>query len=422
MKFLRWLEIAGVGVLFFVVFCSMMARRAPIARVEETEEEVLPRLSIELNGVTLSDITSGSKQTKYLGNTATFVVDGNDFRFENVEIKGRGNSTWRQEKKPFQIKLGSKENLFGLKKAKKWVLLANQLDDSHLRNDVGLFVASLIDEEYVTSGEFLELAVDGEEQGLYYLTHKVEISNGSVNLKDPYGVLFELDNAHSDVECFYTGRDNCLILKDAVLEDDAEIRDVAVARFLENFNLFETATQNRDWEAINNIINIESFAEYYLISEFSVNPDAYFTSNFLYKNGDEDKIHAGPAWDFDFAFGNYRWGFMSPESTMARAPEAMGEAECVIHISPMMFEMMTIPEFQGEVKDIFQKKLSGKKDLVLERIDVKSAQIRDAAIKNNALWERDDFDEAVSILRDWVGRRFDYFEQNYGAGSAEVTW
>ena len=51
-----------------------------------------------------------------------------------TEIRGRGNSTWNQPNKPYRLKLDKKTDLFGMGKSKHWVLLANYLDESLLRN------------------------------------------------------------------------------------------------------------------------------------------------------------------------------------------------------------------------------------------------------------------------------------------------
>ena len=48
----------------------------------------------------------------------------------DMSMKGRGNTTWGLPKKPYQIKLDSKQDILGMGKAKKWVLLANYGDRS----------------------------------------------------------------------------------------------------------------------------------------------------------------------------------------------------------------------------------------------------------------------------------------------------
>lgn len=47
--------------------------------------------------------------------------------YEMEYIRGRGNSTWICDKKPYKIKLSKKADLFGMGKNKHWVLLAEPL-------------------------------------------------------------------------------------------------------------------------------------------------------------------------------------------------------------------------------------------------------------------------------------------------------
>ena len=45
-------------------------------------------------------------------------------------IRGRGNSTWDEVKKPFKFKLNKGKDLFAMGSNKHWVLLANAFDGS----------------------------------------------------------------------------------------------------------------------------------------------------------------------------------------------------------------------------------------------------------------------------------------------------
>jgi hypothetical protein len=53
-------------------------------------------------------------------------------------------------------------------------------------------------------------------------------------------------------------------------------------------------------------IDLESFADHFIISELTKNVDAYRISTYLYKDKDSNGglLKAGPVWDFNLAFGN----------------------------------------------------------------------------------------------------------------------
>ena len=49
-------------------------------------------------------------------------------------LRGRGNTSWRNDKKPYSLTLAREANLLDMGEAREWILLANALDPSHLRN------------------------------------------------------------------------------------------------------------------------------------------------------------------------------------------------------------------------------------------------------------------------------------------------
>lgn len=70
----------------------------------------------------------------------------NSWNFEtvNISIRGRGNTTWEQTKKPFAIKLDKKQSICGLPKHKRWVLIANYLDNSFLKNSSAFILSEML--------------------------------------------------------------------------------------------------------------------------------------------------------------------------------------------------------------------------------------------------------------------------------------
>lgn len=100
-----------------------------------------------------------------------------------IRIKGRGNSSWKWDKKPYRIKLNEKTNLFGMGKNKNWVLLANYLDESLLRNttafqiseELGLITMQTVWTDVILNGEYI---------GNYQLCEQVRIDKDRVDIFD----------------------------------------------------------------------------------------------------------------------------------------------------------------------------------------------------------------------------------------------
>ena len=100
------------------------------------------------------------------------------------EIKARGNATFTYYKKPYQIKLGEKTALFGMEKAKTWILLANYTDQSAVRNAMAFTFGEMLDIPYNIDYRFADLYIDGEYRGLYMLTEKVQVGSTRVDIED----------------------------------------------------------------------------------------------------------------------------------------------------------------------------------------------------------------------------------------------
>ncbi len=391
----------------------------------------VPRINIDLNGVSLDEIKNESKEIKYADNQLQIYNHSRISAYDEVEIKGRGNGTWIREKKPFQIKFEEKVDMLGMGRAKKWYLLSDELDDAQIRNAIAFDLERIIGMDYSFRGSFVELYINGEYEGLYYLTNAIEISKNSIDLKDPMGILVELDNIYGLREEYYTtSNGDILVIKDVVNNSK---KDDAMKNFLDTYNRLENAVSRKDYREIESIIDVESWADYYLLSEFSVNPDAYWTSFYFYKDGLNDKIHAGPGWDFDLAFGNKNWGnwigviFYSTEETMVRKQELPLREEYEKEssddiasgsgfLSEIMFRLTEIPEFSNVIKAEFQRKMSGRKTEYVIQVRKRAESIAKIAEIDNEMWDKGDYHEEVDAMIEWIEKRYDFFEREYGLG------
>ncbi len=389
-----------------------------------SDREKIAKIEIDLGENSLENMKSGEKKTKYIGNIVKIFDGVTENIIKDAQIRGRGNINWDQDKKSWQLKFPSKMDILGISRAKKWVLVANPLDPSRVRNDLGMKLATMVGEKYNHRGKFAEVSFDGADEGLFYVLPKLGIEKGSVDLKDELGVLVELDNLHPiEGEAFYRSYDgNTLLLKDAVSEGDDEKVSLAMNDFLKSYNGLEMAAINGDFEAADELADLDSLARYFLVSEFSVNPDAYSSSFYFYKDGENDKIHTGPLWDFDLAFANTLWSesqnpnYYSPRETMARRDEALGEngRMRIMAISRLMYLMMNMPEFQEKVKVVFRENLAGRKAELVGEAQKTIEEISKYASEDCGKWQSGDFEAAVSEVMDWVKSRYDYFEEIYG--------
>ena len=245
-----------------------------------------------------------------------------------TEIHGRGNSSWIMPKKPYQIKFDKKTSVLGMSPAKKWILIANYTDPTFMRNAAAFTLGKALGLENSPDFSYADLFINGSYRGIYLVTEKAEITTGRLAPTGPQQVLIELDNNHYDEEGYYATMPSGshIVLKDAnglggvpdkVLSGTQTplSADVAAgwnaAKSL--FTQFDTLLRSRsnttgkpDWAALSAIIDVDSFLRYYWVEEVAENFDLPKASVYFWVDPQLDnKIHAGPVWDFDLTFGNF---------------------------------------------------------------------------------------------------------------------
>ncbi len=76
-----------------------------------------------------------------------------------MDIRGRGNTSWDADKKPYKIKLDKKTDIFGLGKNKHWVLLANAYDPTLIRDRITAWLGNEIGFEFTPTGYPVDLSL-----------------------------------------------------------------------------------------------------------------------------------------------------------------------------------------------------------------------------------------------------------------------
>ena len=294
------IEIADVDSITFV---------APT--MQTAEDTGLPRVYITTPG----GVGINSKDV-YVEDGTLSIFDKNGGLELNIlsDFKGRGNSTWQMPKKPYAIKLSSKAEVMGMPKHKRWVLLANWLDRTLLRNDVAFEIARKCPAlPWTPRGEFVELYLNGKHRGNYYLCEHIKIDKNRVNIDEideetpetdlSGGYLLEFDTySNAEINYFYTKHKNLPV---TIKEPDEEVitswEHPAYTYIQDYVNSVEEALNKGDYSEIETLIDVESYAEWWLLYNLVGNLEPnHPKSCYMYKkrNG---KLYAGPAWDFDCA-------------------------------------------------------------------------------------------------------------------------
>lgn len=212
-----------------------------------------------------------------------------------LTIRGRGNSTWDKPKKPYTITFNEKQSILGMAEAKKWVLLANYLDRTLIRNAVAFEIAKKTNLEWTPSGKFTEVFLNGKFLGNYFICEKIQINKNRLNInKDSY--LLEFDANYDEEFKFKTPIKNLPVnIKNPDIPSEAQL--AYITAYIDTIEcILYGKYQNL---VIEDYLDLQSFADFFIVFELTENGEPLHPKSVFMYN-DTGLLKAGPVWDFDW--------------------------------------------------------------------------------------------------------------------------
>lgn len=228
------------------------------------------------------------------------------------KLKSRGNATFLEDKKPYQMTLEDAADLLDTGMQDKYILLANRQDQSLLRDRIMYDMSAEMGLAYSAASRFVDLYVNEEYRGSYQLCEKVETGHGRMEIntetkETETGFLVTLEYAVPDrlaeAEYYFTtSKGQNVVIK--------RPKNPTAAQFTYIEDCFqEIEDMIASGELDTDKLDVTSFARKYLVEEIGKNLDAMHTSQYFYRQalidseGDR-KLYAGPVWDYDKTLGN----------------------------------------------------------------------------------------------------------------------
>lgn len=294
--------------------CFIAALTYGVGHAQEYRQlSSLPTVYVE----TVNNTPITSKED-YVDATLRYVDASGTKLYDKLGIRGRGNSTWGLEKKPYRIKFEKKQELLGPEKskAKSWTLLANYADKTLIRNAVASCIGEFAGLPFNASAQFVDLVLNGEYLGNYQISDQMEVREKRVEITEQVepmtdqsditgGYFLEVDGfAASEPAYFQTNRGVLVTIK----SPDDEIIDQRQIDYIRNhYNKFESALFSSNFtdpdKGYRQYVDSLTLAQWYVASELTGNPDCFW-STYMYKEKGDDKLYWGPLWDYDIAFNN----------------------------------------------------------------------------------------------------------------------
>ncbi|MCF0137291.1 MAG: CotH kinase family protein [Oscillospiraceae bacterium] len=304
--------IAPAGQCVAYTVSKGLARGVAVIKTLQGEAGVEPMfLNIDESLGTVDAMNGDSEHETSCYGSASF-LGGDNY----MSIKGRGNSTWVFEKKPYNITFYKKAD-FDKKKSveliegvesKKWTLLANYLDSTLLRNKVAFDLAKAMG--IGLDCRFVDVWMNGEYLGNYLLTPKKDynapaagfmlendhIEDNSQGNQFVFPNIAEMPLKHNRINIEDIG-------DDAISPETGE--QISMSEIEAWFTEAWNTVLDAESEEYQKYFDLDSWAKMYLMFEVSKTYDCYAGNIIMTREGlsDGDKLKAGPAWDYDIAFG-----------------------------------------------------------------------------------------------------------------------
>jgi hypothetical protein len=230
-----------------------------------------------------------------------------------MKIKGRGNSTWDQPKKPYRFTLDASAPVLGLPAAKNWVLLANHYDMSLMRTSVVFEAARVLTNlAFTPSALSVDLYLNGRYDGTYAIAEQLEIGASRIAIESPTtavdtGYWIEA-NSRSVQEGGVAGVDFFTTNSGQIFDYKSPKAGTITPEQKAYIQAMVQRIEDGVSSGVPADVDVPSFIDWLILEEVFKNQDSYFLSSVhLYRDRGQ-KLRMGPAWDFDLAAGNSNYG------------------------------------------------------------------------------------------------------------------
>ena len=426
--------------------------------------EHIPAVFIETESGT-SDQINSDKNIKEPGTIKVLEPDGSFSLEHSLEyIKGRGNTSYTEfDKKPYQIKLTQEAPFLGMEPGKKWVFVSNSADSSLIRNALSRSLADHLNLPQSEEGTFVDLYVNKEYVGNYYVVEKIEVQENRLLLSDlqkatehenetedlstyetawtdttkakqipndpeditgGYLIERDFDNRFlKEVEInesyFITEAKECFIVRDPEYTSEAQIAYInSYVQSVENAILSAEGIDGTTGKSYQDLIDVDSFVRKYLLEEVTANYDGGVASSYFYKDSDtiDGRLYAGPVWDYDVSWGNSP-AYLGQIST---SPERLSRLASHSDSSVWFQSLYHKPEVYEKIVSCYAQEISPYLTLLADEILPMLDEITAAsAAMDQVRWEDQyakngysgDRSEQITFIADYIKARKDFLDR-----------
>ena len=449
-------------ILLYTFLLSILLFSKIYGQTVNFTESVLPILKVNTNGNTIVNepkiladlqlIDNGigkinkvtDKANVYLGKTG-------------IELRGSTSQTFFP-KKPYGLELwvdstqkSKKSVMLGMPEESDWVLNTSYNDKTFMRDVLAYDLANRMG-RYATRTRYCEMMVNGNYEGIYILMEKIKKDKNRVDIS----TLKTTDNTGDDVTGGYIlkidkteGTKSRLWNTELTVNskkytipiqiDYPKLADITEQQFtyIKNYVTdFETSLKADDFQSPTakwrSLSDIDSFVDYFLLTEMVKNVDGYRLSTYFYKEKDSKggKLKMGPAWDYNLSFGNadYADGYKT-SGFQYKENELLIAANDTYFLAPFWWEKLsTDSTFQNKVGKRWRvlRKSVFSEDRIEKWMDSTAAILQPITVRNFSRWPGvlgtkvwpnyyvgNTYQQEVEWMKSWIRQRVAWLDGQF---------
>ena len=425
----------------------------PILIIDTKGQEVLDDPKILAN---IRIIDNGGKKRNKLSDRAAYAG--------KIGIELRGSSSQRFPKKPFGFELkdasGTKDvsaSLLGLPKEEDWVLNASYNEKTLIREVLTYDIYRSFSSVYSSRHRFCEVVLNNSYEGVYILLEKIKRDQNRVNIAklEPQmnagdeltgGYILKIDKftgaaAQGWVSPYLSESEQPAEIPIQVEYPKEDSLSAPQLDYIRGYVTdFEDALKSEDFRdpvsGYAKYIDVDSWANYFIINEVSHNIDGYRLSTFFYKDRDSKggKLTMGPIWDHNLTYGNA--DYCNGESYRGWTFDFNKLCPGDYYQLPFWWaRLLEDPAFANRVRSRYQSLRSStlKTENLHRYIDSTATVLKEARIRNFTRWPiigvrlwpefyvGATYEDEVNYLKTYIARRLEWIDREIATFGTPIT-
>ena len=435
-------EIEGNQIIFSKVPAWF---KAPVSVIASD----LPIIKINTEGKAIVDEPKITAKMQVINNeNGVNRIDDTNYEYDGlIGIEIRGNTSQMFPKKSFNVETrlsdGSNNNvsLLGLPAENDWVLHGPYSDKSLMRNALAYSIGNAMSDRWHPRTKYAEVFINGEYRGVYLLVEKIKIDKNRVDIAKlkpednsgdelTGGYIISIDrDQEGSWNSPFMGRTGSVDVPFSYIDPSYQDLTPQQRYYIKSHIIeFEYALHGSNFKdpglGYRAYIDVESFIDYFIITELSRNLDGYRVSVYFHKDKDSKggKLVMSPFWDFNICFGNAN--FFSAGNEKGWASDGIGAGDW--YEIPFWWDRLREdPYFETMLKYRWKKLRENviSKTTINNFIDSCQNVLKDAQVRNfekfNVLstyvWPNNyvggTYANEVIYLKRWVSNRIDWLDK-----------